>query len=76
MSLYTEKSSRIRLANRIKNMKGRSTSSEVDPSILAPKGAVHFKNENIRYDKLSFLIYVRRVNLSRVDSLLVAQTRD
>jgi len=39
MSLYTEKSSRIRLENRIKNIKGRSTSSEVDPSILAPKGA-------------------------------------
>ena len=34
MSLYTEKSSRIWLENRIKNMKGRSTSSEVDPSIL------------------------------------------
>ncbi len=50
MSLYTEKSSRIRLTNRIKNIKGRSTSSEVDPSILAPKGAVHFKNENIRYE--------------------------
>jgi hypothetical protein len=43
MSLYTEKSSRIRLANRIKNMKGRSTLSEVDPSILAPKGAVHLR---------------------------------
>ncbi len=39
MSLYTEKSSRIQLENRIKNIKGRSTSSEVDPSILAPKGA-------------------------------------
>jgi hypothetical protein len=43
MSLYTEKSSRIRLANRIKNMKGQSTSSEVDPSILVPKGAVHLR---------------------------------
>jgi len=39
MSLYTQKNRLIRSENRIKNIKGRSTSSEVDPSILAPKGA-------------------------------------
>ena len=63
MSLYTEKSSRIRLENRIKNIKGRSTSSEVDPSILAPKGAVHFKNENIRYD----IVHMLEVNIGLLE---------
>ncbi len=59
MSLYTEKSSRIQLTNWIKNIKGRSTSSEVDPSILAPKGAVQFKNENIRYDNKIVAVNLR-----------------
>ncbi len=53
MSLYTEKSSLIRSENQIKNMKGQSTSSEVDPSILAPKGAVHLEMKISDMIKLS-----------------------
>jgi hypothetical protein len=44
MSLYTGKNRLIRSENRIKNIKGLSTSSEVDPEyFLAPKGTIHLR---------------------------------
>ncbi len=53
MSLYTGKNKLIQSENRIENVKGRSTSSEVDPEYFGAKRRLSFKNENIRCDNCS-----------------------
>jgi hypothetical protein len=46
----------IQLNNRIKNIEGQSTSSEVAPEYFGAKGALSLKNENIICDKCNKLV--------------------
>jgi hypothetical protein len=50
MSLYTGKNRLIQSENLIENVKGQSTSSEVDPEYFGAKRRLSFKNENIKCD--------------------------
>ena len=59
------------MKNRIKNIEGRSTSSEETPEYFGDKGALSLKNENIMCDNITKIICVghRGFTIKRRSSL-------